>query len=79
MGKLKKETVLKVELLSLSEYSEKYGNGVTAQALSYAMDNDKLDYVVLGNIRYIAMTSKSKSYVPNSHPSRAGGKSRLET
>ena len=79
MGKLKKDTVFKVEVLSLTEYSEKYGNGVTTQALAYAIDNDKLDYILMGNARFIVMTNKSKSYVPNSHPNRGGEKTRMAT
>ncbi len=70
MGKLKNDSVFKVEVLSVSEYADKYGNGVSSQALSYAMDHDKLDYVRVGNQRLICMTNKSKSYVPNSHPHR---------
>ena len=78
MGELKRSAVIKVETLSVKEFIEKYGNGVSPQAISYAMENGKLDYVRLGNDRFVVMTKNSKSYVPNSHPSR-GGRDRMST
>lgn len=78
MAKLTRDSVMKVEVLTLSEYSTKYGNGVSTQALSYSMENDKLDYIILGSQRFIVMTAKSKSYVPNSHPNR-DSKTRMKT
>ena len=67
----KKSEVLKVDILTPAEFAEKYANGVSTQALSYAMDNDKLDYVCIGKNRFIVLTKKSKTYVPNSHPNRS--------
>ncbi len=72
MAQLKGSSVFKVEVLSVSDYSKKYGNNVTPQALSYSMDNDKLDYVKLGNERFIVMTEKTKQYVPNASKIRDG-------
>ncbi|MGL6127554.1 hypothetical protein [Chryseobacterium artocarpi] len=71
MARLKNSDVLKVEVLSLSEWSVKYGGGIKNQSIAYAMEKDKLDYITLGNVRYIVMTAKTKAYVPNSHPSRS--------
>ena len=56
--------------MSISEFSVQYAGGVSSQAISYAMDKDKIDYVLLGTIRYVVMTEKSRSYVPNAHPNR---------
>ncbi|CAB4185426.1 hypothetical protein UFOVP1492_64 [uncultured Caudovirales phage] len=73
MAQLTKNSVFKVETLSISEYTEKYGGGVSPQAVSYAMDNDKIDFVRIGKERLVVMTENTKTYVPNSHPRRGTG------
>lgn len=70
MAELTKTSVFKAEVLSISEYTEKYGGQVSPQAISYAMDNDKIDFVRVGKERLVVMTEKTKTYVPNSHPRR---------
>ena len=71
---LAKKDVFKIETLTVAEYSQKYGGGVSSQALSYAMENDKIDYVKVGKERLIVMTERTKLYVPNTHPARGEGK-----
>lgn len=59
-----------VEVVSIKEFSEKYGKGVSTQALDYAMNNDNLDFIKIGTDRFIVMTQKSRSYSPNENKNR---------
>lgn len=72
MSEIKRTDLMKIETLSLVEYSEKYGDGVSPQALSYAINNDKIDFTWIGNERFIVMTEKTKEYTPNASPKRKG-------
>ena len=65
MAKLKNEEVLKVETLSILDFTKKYHPGLSPQSVSYAMDNDKVDYVQIGHERLVVMTEKTKGYTPN--------------
>jgi hypothetical protein len=63
------------ELIYIEDYVEKYGNGLTVQAVRYAVDHDLLDHVVIElrkkKIKVIVMTDKSRAYSPNNSPKRA--------
>lgn len=69
---ISKEKVVRpeIDILSIAEFARKMGDGITPQAVAYAINNDKLDYVWIGSERFIVINDKSRSYVPNSHPRR---------
>lgn len=43
---------------------------ITYSALDYAMDNDLVDYVVIGGRRIIVMTENTLAYTPNASKKR---------
>jgi hypothetical protein len=67
---LKKEDVLKLPIVSVSEFAKNYAGGVSSQAISYAMEKDKVDYVWLGDERFVVLTDKTKLYSPNASQKR---------
>jgi hypothetical protein len=73
MAELKNEDVFKdgVEVLSISDYAKKYADGVSLQAIDYAMKNDKIDYITISKDRHVVMTEKTRTYVPNNNVNRA--------
>lgn len=73
---LTREYVLKnqTEFLTVQEFCSKYGGNITPQAVYYAMDKDLVDWMSPARERFVVMTEKSKNYVPNSSPTRVGGK-----
>lgn len=74
LGQLKKERKEKEELIYIEDYVQKYGNGLTVQAVRYAVDNDLLDHIKVTlrkkSVKVIVMTKKSMDYSPNSSPKR---------
>lgn len=53
------------ELKSTTDFRNECG-GITAQALSYAINNDMVDYIKISDtVRIIVMTDKTKKYTPN--------------
>lgn len=61
-----------VTLMTINEFRKTHGEGVKAQAISYAIEHDLIDYVDIGpRVRAIVMTGKSLSYKPNSSPKRS--------
>lgn len=63
------------EVLSISDFAKGYGNGITTQAVDYAIKKDKIDFTSIGKRKFVVLTEKTKSYVPNFHPSRKSVKS----
>ena len=65
-----KETV---ELQSLMQFRESHGN-IKNQAVHYAMQNDLIDYILVGSgkagTRMIVLTEKTKTYKPNNSAKR---------
>lgn len=61
---LSNKDVLKIPILSVSKWAEKYGEGVTNAAVNYLMDNDIIDYILLGRFRYVVLTEKTLEYKP---------------
>lgn len=78
MAKIEQEELLKkgVEVLSIVDYIEKYQDGLTSQAVSYAMGQDRIDYMQIGFERLVVMTEKTRQYVPNENNRRAGSTER---
>jgi len=71
---LKREDVFKsgLEILTVKEYCEKYGNNVTPQSIQYAIEKGKIDGIKLGRDWWIVMTQKTQMYSPNASRRRAG-------
>lgn len=67
----------KVKVLRKAEFAEKHCNGVTNQALDYAIEKGQLDWTTLENSRekLIVLTDHTLSYTPR----KDGGQSRMET
>lgn len=72
MAEIGKDKVFKkgIEVISIIAFAEKYCEGISTQAVGYAIYNDKIDYIKIGRERLIVLTEKTKSYVPNFHPNR---------
>lgn len=64
------EEARKYEMLPIKEFCSKYADGVTPQAVSYAINNGYVDFLWLGKERVVVMTEKTKAYTPNHHPKR---------
>ena len=82
MAEIKYKDIVKkkptdVEILSIRDFIKNYHDGLTPEAVHYAIKNDKVDYTVPynGRERFIVMTEKTQEYKPINHPSR---KSTLE-
>lgn len=61
------------EILTPQEYADKYAEGITVQAVAYAMDNGYIDYTRIGENsrnRYVVMTEKTQAYAPNTNTGR---------
>lgn len=70
MAQLENKKVFKQDLLTMSQFAEKYHNNMSLQGLSYAMEKDKVDYVLIGKERFIVLTEHTKTYVPNASKKR---------
>lgn len=71
---LAQDKVMKLEVLSVTDFAVKYGGNVSSQALYYAMDKDNIDFIRIGNDRFVVMTEKTKTYRPNEHKGRKAQK-----
>jgi hypothetical protein len=67
----------KVKVLRKAEFAEQYCNGVTNQALDYAIIKDLIDWTKLENSRetLIVLTRNTLTYEPR----KEGGTTRMET
>ncbi len=67
----------KVKVLRKAEFAAQHCNGVSNQALDYAIEQDQIDWTTLENSRekLIVLTDKTLSYTPR----KDGGTSRMET
>lgn len=53
------------KIQTINEFREAKG-GISAQAVDYAIKNDRIDYVNIGKrVRVIVLTEKSLAYTPN--------------
>lgn len=73
---LKQEDVFKQECYSAKEFMEKFHPNVigASQSISYAVNNDKVDYIKVGVFTLIVMTKKTREYTPIKSNNRTGGK-----
>lgn len=67
---LEKTNVFKQDVLTITEFIEKYHEGLTPQAVKYAMESDNLDYVKIGSVYLVVLTEKTLSYTPNNNKNR---------
>lgn len=51
-------------LMGQAEFARKYGNGMTTPGVRYLMDKGKIDFTIIGQTRYVVLTSKTKQYEP---------------
>lgn len=59
------------KVATIAEFRHTYANGVSAQAINYAIENDLVDYIDVGpRVRIIVLTPKSLGYTPNNSPKR---------
>lgn len=72
MAELTKEVIKsQYKLMSIYEFRMSHGQGVSSQAIGYAIKEELLDYLQIDKrVRVIVLTEKSKSYRPNKSPSR---------
>jgi len=56
--------------MSKTEFAKSVGN-VTSQALDYVLEQDKIDYIMVGSHRVIVLTEKTKLYTPSKNKNRA--------
>lgn len=61
----------KGKLLTITEFRKKYAEGVSSQAVNYAIEHDLIDYVDIGpRVRAIVLTEKTLKYAPNKSKKR---------
>jgi DNA replicative helicase MCM subunit Mcm2 (Cdc46/Mcm family) len=72
MAEVSSEVVKKgIKLATIKDFRDTYAGGVSAQAIAYALSNDLVDYIRVGErVRVIVLTAKSLAYQPNSSPKR---------
>ena len=74
-GELHKDKVTIMEVLNARQYGEKYGDGVTQQALYHTMDKGLIDWVNFGGReRYVVMTQRTKAFKFNPNKRRRPSK-----
>lgn len=62
----------KDKLMSITEFRNTKAQGVSSQAINYAIENDKIDYIKVNNkVRIIVLTKKTLAYKPNASKKRA--------
>ena len=71
-------TEKKIKTMSVSEYTAKYHPGLSNQAIDYAMNRGKVDFVKMGRFRYVCLTKKTADYVPRNDAKREGRKMGVE-
>lgn len=78
MAEISKDVIKKgIKLSTIKDFRDTHAGGVSAQAIAYALENDLVDYIRVGNrVRVIVLTDKSLSYQPNSSPKRYKSKLR---
>ncbi len=64
MAEIDKKEVLKegIELLSIKQFAT--AMKVTPQAIQYAINKDKVDFIKIGEQRFILMSTKTREYAP---------------
>ena len=63
-----------IELKTIKDFRMDYADGVKAQAIDYAIKNDLVDYIQVGDrVRVIVLTPKTLSYIPNKNSNRTRG------
>lgn len=71
MAELSKKILKDTKVTTIADFRHTYANGVSAQAINYAIENDLVDYIDVGpRVRIIVLTPKSISYTPNNSPKR---------
>jgi hypothetical protein len=64
MADVSKKIIKKgVELCSITDFKKRH-NGLSGQAVDYAISKGLVDYVQVGKIRFIALTDRSLAYSP---------------
>ena len=67
---LDKDTIFKKEVVTISEFVENYHQGVTPQAIKYAIEKNLVDYVKVGKVYLVVLTETTLAYVPNGNKRR---------
>jgi len=62
-----------IKILSIKDFIDQYHDGLTPEAIHYAITNDKIDYCMPfdGRERFIVTTEKTLEYNPISSPKRS--------
>jgi hypothetical protein len=68
-----------IEVLSITEFIDKYNPGITTQAVDYAMKHDNIDFTWIGTDRYVVMTKKTRAYKPNESSTRDAKPGKTQT
>lgn len=59
------------KIVTIKEFRMDHAQGVSPQAIDYAIENDLIDYVVVGpRVRFIVLTEKTLKYAPNKSDKR---------
>ncbi len=70
----------KDKVITITAFRKKYAEGVSSQAINYAIGNDLIDYLDIGpRVRLIVLTNKTLAYTPNSSPKRGTHRELLQT
>lgn len=69
MAEIKQENIGTIPVISQTEFAKEKG-GITLTAITYLIDNGMIDYVIIGNRKYIVKTDLTKAYNPNKNSKR---------
>ncbi len=75
--KLEHSRIFKNEVLPIKQFAAQSG-GISSSAVYYAIDNNLIDYVEIGDRRYVVMSKVTRQYKPNSSPNRKPKKSKAQ-
>lgn len=67
--KLSHSKVFKTDILPIKDFAAQSGN-ISSSAVYYAINNGLIDYIVLGDRSFVAMTKLTRQYKPNDSPNR---------
>lgn len=66
---LSNDKVFKIDVLPIKEFAAQSG-GVSSSAVYYAIEHNLIDWIQIGDRKYIVLSKLTKQYKPNESPNR---------
>lgn len=61
----------KTPIIGLTEFARDFAEGISIQAVKYAIKHNHVDYVIVSKRASIVLTPKSRAYSPNKNKNRS--------